>query len=151
MDHTEVQELAERALQAAIRYDQAEVNAACQPILEEGDPGHIFLWVLGMATVATQGHPRGQDVWVHQPMVARYNPATGDVEDVPIDQAPLGVATYSRIAAAWMNDDKDSAHAAFTVLVKQADQDGGEQIGVCMSQALQQAAARVRAGQSWGN
>ena len=151
MDYDELQQHAQRALDAAIRMDQRAVDEAVTPLLREGDPGHIFLWVLGMITVSAQGIEPGSLGVVHQARVGRFNPATGQMDHPPIDEAPHGVRAYARIAAAYLNDDKPTSHAVWKALIEDPNDPEGEQILACMALALQSAAHRVRSAQATNN
>lgn len=143
MEPQEVKQRAQEAIDAAVLLDRPAVEKAVVSILEEASPADLFIWVLSMVVVTTEDILRGDPHAVARAGVVRLNCATGRMEPAPIDEAPLGVSTYARICAAWINDDCQAAHAAWTVLFRHAETDGGEQVGVCMSEALQAAARRV--------
>lgn len=146
MTTEELQRLGRDALRAAVRHDGQAVAGAMEPLFSERcGPGECLAWTFGMIAVAMHPMRKGQATLmggIAQPGLFRVGTDGQPADQVNPEQAPVGIGTYVRLAACWLNDDDDTAIALFKALV---DRDDIEGIVECMQYALEAAATRARA------
>lgn len=146
MTPDEVKKITVDAIEAAIRNDPEAIGAHTLPLFgEKGSPRDCYQFTLGLVAIATAGYPRASQLGeqaVATPHVGRMG-EDGQVIEQDIDSIPVHVAAYTRLCAAWVNEDKPMAEAIFRSLLDRGD--GLYELSGCMVLALAEAAKVVRA------
>lgn len=142
MDPTEIQDHAQRCLNAAVLNDRETAAREFADFMRVADPRDALLWTVGMIQVSSHGMPRIPGALV-MPQVGQLMP-DGSVRVVPIDEAPLGARAYARLLAAYLSDDRQQVRDVWVGLVASEDDPEGDQIAYCMRLACMAAATTVR-------
>lgn len=141
LSHKQLAQAVTESLNAALLNDADGATAAVQPIFTDGTPADGLRWVLALVVVA-EGKPRRiRKGAIRQPIVTLADPKTGQAAEVPIDEAPPGVAAYARIRAAWANKTPDVAADVWEALLN----DPGDELARCMTTALTEARNKILA------
>lgn len=155
MELTEIRDVVRGALLAAMNNDDDGVYQHVGKLFEpDAGPGDCLVFVLSLIEMDARLHgvehmrEHNQDMFA-VPRVARMDP-DGTLVPTELSEAPLGISTYIRLKAAWINQDADITHALWQVLVDMVQSDdpvlferGSEAITQCMAQALHDTSVAV--------